>query len=91
MTETVSTDDVFGGEPRLDGHRISVIQIVDMVRGGRSPEYVADQLGISLGAVHTALACYYEHPEEMRAVRDRHRELETELRERSIGPLTVEQ
>jgi len=91
MTETVSTDDVFGGEPRLDGHRISVMQIVDMVRGGRSPEYVADQLGISLGAAHTALAYYYEHPEEMRAVRDRHRELETELRERSIGPLTVEQ
>ena len=91
MTEIVSTDDVFGGEPRLDSHRISVIQIVDMVRGDRSPEYVADQLGISLGEVHTALAYYYEHPEEMRAVRERHRDLESELRERSIGPSTIEQ
>jgi len=91
MAEIVSTDDVFGGEPRLDGHRISVVQVVNMVRGDRSAEHVADQLGVSLGAVHTTLAYYYEHPEEMRMVRDRHRELESELHERSIAPPTIEQ
>lgn len=57
MPEIVTTENVLGGEPRLEGRRISVLQVADMVLdAGRSPEYVADQLGISLAAVHTALA-----------------------------------
>jgi len=59
--------------------------------GDRSPECVADQLGISLAEVHTALAYYYEHPEEMDAIRERHADLEAELRERSLMPDQVEQ
>lgn len=87
MTEIVRTDGVLGGEPRLDGHRITVLQIADMVlEAGQSPEYVADQLEVSLAAIHTALAYYYENPDEMDAIRDRHVELEGMLDEQSVTP-----
>jgi uncharacterized protein (DUF433 family) len=87
MTDIVRTDGVLGGEPRLDGHRISVLQVADMVlEAGHEPEYVADQLGISLADVHSALAYYYEHPDEMDATRERHDHLETKLAERAVAP-----
>jgi uncharacterized protein (DUF433 family) len=92
MTDIVKTDGVLGGEPRLDGHRISVLQVTDMVlEAGHEPEYVADQLGISLADVHSALAYYYEHPDEMDAVRERHDRLEAKLEERAATPDHVEQ
>ena len=92
MTDIVRTDGVLGGEPRLDGHRISVLQVVDMVlEADHEPEYVADQLGISLADVHSALAYYYEHPDEMDAIRERHDHLETKLSERAVTPDHVEQ
>jgi uncharacterized protein (DUF433 family) len=92
MVDIVRSDDVLGGDPRIEGHRISVLQVAEMVLdGGRSPEYVADQLGISLAEVHTALAYYYEHPDEMEAIRERHEELEATLGEQAVTPDHVEQ
>ncbi|QLH81223.1 DUF433 domain-containing protein [Halosimplex pelagicum] len=92
MTDIVHTDGVLGGKPRLKGHRISVLQIADMVLdAGHSPEYVADQLGISLSDVHTALAYYYDNPDEMDEIRDRNEQLENRLREQAITPDHVEQ
>lgn len=92
MSEIVRTDGVFGGEPRIAGRRVSVIQIVDMIlEGDRSPEYVADQLDLSLADVHTALAYYYNHPEEMTATRERHRRLDDQLRTASSNPEEIEQ
>lgn len=92
MTEIVETEDVLGGEPRIAGRRISVLQVADMVReGDRSAEYVADQLDCSLAEVYTALAYYYDHPEQMESLRDRHRELEADLQETSTDPPTAEQ
>lgn len=83
-TRIVRSDDVLGGEPRLEGHRVSVLQIAEMVADGdHDPAYVADQLGLSLAAVHRALTYYYEHPEEMSEIRERHEEVETNLRDRS--------
>lgn len=76
-----------GGEPRLEGRRITVIQVADLVlEGDYSPERVADQFDLSLGEVYSALAYYFEHPDEIRRVRERHRELEAELKEASLGP-----
>jgi uncharacterized protein (DUF433 family) len=87
MTDIVRTDGVLGGEPRLDGHRISVLQVADLVlEAGHEPEYVADQLDISLADVHSALAYYYEHPDEMDTIRERHDRLEAELEERAVTP-----
>lgn len=83
----VTSDDVLGGEPRLEGRRITVLQIADMVvRGGHDPEHVADQLNLSLAAIHRALTYYYEHPEEMAALRREHQEFAADLDERSAAP-----
>ena len=78
--EIVRTEGVLGGEPRLEGRRISVLQIAErVITHGQEPEHVADQLHVSLAEVYHALAYYYEHVDEMSEVRDRHRELEAEL------------
>ncbi len=43
MPDIVRDDDVLGGDPRLAGHRISVVQVADLVlEGGHSPAYTAD-------------------------------------------------
>jgi uncharacterized protein (DUF433 family) len=87
MDGIVSTEGVMGGEPRLEGHRISVRQIAEMViEGGDAPADVADQLGVSLAEVHLALAYHYRHPEEMKEIRERRRERIRESREEAIGP-----
>jgi uncharacterized protein (DUF433 family) len=82
----ISTDDVLGGEPRLEGRRISVLHVAELVVGGHSPAHVADQLDISLAEVHEAMAYYYNHPEEMSELRAAHGELAEELAERSDAP-----
>ena len=83
----VRTKGVLGGEPRLEGRRISVFQIAErIVTHGQEPEHVADQLDISMGEVHSALAYYYDHVNEMNDVRDRHRELEADLESVATQP-----
>lgn len=87
MDGIVSTDDVMGGEPRLEGRRISVRQIAEFVLdGGNDPAEAADQLGIPLAEVHLALAYHYANPEKMERVRKRHREAMQDARERAIDP-----
>lgn len=87
MEGIVKTADVMGGEPRLEGRRISVRQIVELVLdGGNAPADVADQLDVPLSDVHLALAYHYAHPEEMAAVREAHYERMQEAREQAIDP-----
>jgi uncharacterized protein (DUF433 family) len=87
MEGIVTSPDVMGGEPRLEGRRVSVRQIAELViDGGNAPAAVADQLGVSLADVHLALAYHYRHPEEMAAVRERHREQMQEARDEAIQP-----
>ena len=87
----VKTPDVLGGEPRLDGRRISVLQVADPVLDGHAPTHVADQLDVMLAEVHEALAYYYNHPDEMEAIRTEYADLEADLRERSNAPRTLSQ
>lgn len=75
----VSTEDVLAGEPRLEGRRVSVLQVAVPVLEGHEPSYVADQLGLSLGEVHEALAYYYKNPDEMADLRDDYEDFESEL------------
>lgn len=82
----VTTPDVLDGEPRLEGHRISVLQVAQPVLDGHDPAVVADQFDVSLSAVHEALAYYYAHPEEMERIRATDEDIEAELRERSNAP-----
>jgi uncharacterized protein (DUF433 family) len=85
---TITSDpEVLGGDPRIDGTRVGVLQVFELaVSGGYPPEDVADQLGIGLGEVHAALAWYYDHPEEVREVRERHREVERGLGDSALSP-----
>ncbi|PSQ19725.1 hypothetical protein BRD01_15475 [Halobacteriales archaeon QS_8_65_32] len=92
MIEIVRAEGVLGGEPRIDGHRISVLQVAEMIyEGGYGSEHIADRLDISLAEVHAALSYYYEHPDEMDAFREHHREFEAQLKSESSAPSTVEQ
>lgn len=87
----VETEGVLGGKPRLDGRRISVIQVAELVLDyGKDPVTVADQLDISLADVHEALAYYYEHPTEMNEQRKRRDELADELKTDSKAPDAIE-
>jgi uncharacterized protein (DUF433 family) len=87
MVDIVRTEGVLGGKPRLDGRRIGVLRVAELVlEANRSPEEVADQLGISLAEVHAALTYYYEHPEEMDDLRQERRDLEEELQETALSP-----
>ena len=76
----VCTPGVVGGEPRIDGHRIRVRDIVaarDL--GGFAPEEVAATVypGLTLAQVYAALAYYEDHRQEI----DRLREAETQFAE----------
>lgn len=64
----VHSDDVLGGEARIDGHRIRVRDIVaarDL--GGMTPEEIAVNVypNLTLGQVYSALAYYEDHRQEI--------------------------
>jgi len=87
MATIVQSDDVLGGEPRLEGTRVSVFDIYELVIEGGNPHAdVADQLNRSLGDVYTALAYYHEHPEEMRQLRREREDLQAELATTALQP-----
>jgi uncharacterized protein (DUF433 family) len=75
MTEIVKTPDVLGGKPRIAGRRIGVHQVVSLVvDGDLAPEEMAVRYDLELADIHRAIAYYYDHPEEIRAVQKRRRE-----------------
>lgn len=74
QTGIVSDDDVMGGEPRIEGRRISVRQVSELVEDSGVPaETVADRYDLDVGDVYRALAYYHDHPAEMAQV-ERERE-----------------
>lgn len=69
-TRIVATDDVMGGEPRIEGRRITVLQVADLVEGsGLSAQSVADRYDLDVADVYQALVYYHEHPSEMAEIR----------------------
>lgn len=62
----IVADDTFGGEPRIRGRRITVL---DVYEGADDPEAFADTFDLDLADVYAALAYYHAHEAEM----DRHR------------------
>lgn len=71
MAEIVETDGVLGGQPRLEGRRIGVLQIHEwVVQDGRDPSAVAADYGLELADVYRALTYYYDHVDRMRALRE---------------------
>ncbi|MFB6189186.1 MAG: DUF433 domain-containing protein [Halapricum sp.] len=87
MAEIVHTDDVLDGDPRIEGTRVGVLHVYELVVGGaHSVADVADQLDLSLGEVYSALAYYHEHPDEMREIRHAHEGAEVLLADRAVSP-----
>jgi uncharacterized protein (DUF433 family) len=81
MSQIVSTDGVMDGQPRIEGRRISVPQIVEWIHGeGREPETVAAEFDLDMAEIYRALAYYYENIDAMDDWRDRR---ERRVRERS--------
>ena len=60
------TPNMRGGKPRLANTRITVADIVLMhLRLGQSLEEIAGKYDLSLAAVYTAMAFYYDHRAEI--------------------------
>lgn len=86
MPRIVKTEDVLGGDPRIEGHRIGVHHVYQRsVKGGESPEEIAASYDISLAEVHAALAYAFSNPDEMREIEERDQAL---FEERSSERLT---
>jgi uncharacterized protein (DUF433 family) len=82
MSEIVSTPDTLGGAPRIEGRRIGVHHIAKQVLDAEvAPAQVAADYDLDLADVYRALTYYYDHPEEMQAVRERRTEIAHGLRE----------
>jgi uncharacterized protein (DUF433 family) len=62
----VSTPGVCGGKPRIEGHRITVQNIVLWhEQMGYSVDEIASMYDLSLAAIYSALAYYHDHREEI--------------------------
>lgn len=67
-----STPDVLGGDPRIEGRRLSVHFIHSQVEGrGLDPQTVADRYDLDVADVYRALVYYHEHPDEMAEIQAR--------------------
>lgn len=80
-------DDVLGGEPRIEGTRIGVRHVAEMVVDGHtSPAHVADQLDVSLSDVYEALAYYYAHSTEIREFERANETARERVRDQTLHP-----
>jgi uncharacterized protein (DUF433 family) len=82
------TPGICGGKPRIAGHRITVQHIaIWHERMGLSPDEIASEHGLTLGAVYAALAYYFDHQAEIdREIREEDAFVD-ELRERAPSVL----
>ena len=76
----VKTEGVLGGKPRLEGHRISVLDVTELLEAGYSVSDTADQLEITPDEVRTASRYFRHHREEIAELQRRRREKHEELR-----------
>lgn len=61
----VSDEEIRSGTPRIDGTRITVLDVKRrVIDGGEDPHIVAGEYDISMSELFRALAYYYDHREE---------------------------
>ena len=78
--QIVKTPDILHGKPRLEGTRVGVLQVGELVRQRQwSISEVADQLGLDDAQVRAATEYCDEHPELMDTLR-----AQKEARKRSV-------
>jgi uncharacterized protein (DUF433 family) len=86
----VRDDDVMGGEPVIEGTRISVLRIQALVHDRDLPvEEAASMHGLDLEDVRAALRYYEENPEVIAEVRERREKLEE--RSMEAGAVTIDE
>jgi uncharacterized protein (DUF433 family) len=87
-TRIVTTPELLGGEPRIEGRRISVRQIYDWVEeAGLEPQAVADRYDLDVADIYRALTYYHDNPREMQAIRRRRQTIiETNRKKAITGP-----
>jgi len=61
----VRVDSICGGEPIIDGLRVSVRHVVTLHQQGESLLGIAEALGLSEGQVFHALSYYSDHRDEI--------------------------
>lgn len=87
MADIVETEGVMGGQPRIEGRRISVLQIAEWVLvDGMEAEIVSSEFDLPLADIYRALAYYYDHVDRMRELRQRRYERERRIREEQPDP-----
>lgn len=74
VPQIVETEDVLGGDPRIEGTRVGVAHVYRRyVDADDSPETIAAGYDISVAAVHAALGYAFGHPRQMRGFEARDR------------------
>ena len=76
MAETVKTEHphivrlegVCGGEPVIDGLRVTVSHVVTLHRQGETVLEIAEALGITAAQVYHGLSYFFDHREEILAL-----------------------
>jgi uncharacterized protein (DUF433 family) len=87
VPQIVTTEDVLGGDPRIEGHRIGVYHVYQRyVEGDDTPEEIATSYDVPVAAVHAALAYAFSNPDEMRDIEARNRALYEETAENRVVP-----
>lgn len=80
----VKTPEVLHGKPRIEGTRVGVFQIGELVRrNGWSIGAVTEEFGLDREQVRAALDYYDDHPELVETLRAQHRAGVRALREAS--------
>lgn len=65
MTSIVATDDIRSGDPRIEGTRITVLDVKRrVIDNDEDPHVVAGEYDVSMANLFHALAYYYDHREE---------------------------
>lgn len=83
----VKTPEVLGGRPRIEGVRVGVLQVGDLIREQEmSTEAVMDELQLDSKQVQAALRYYDDHPSEMETLRAQREATIQQLRDQSRAP-----
>lgn len=81
------TDDTLHGAPRIEGTRISVLDVYrHTTEFDFTPEEVAEKFNVSLAEVHEALAYYYRHPEQMQRQQEQRENAHQKAKQESPEP-----
>jgi uncharacterized protein (DUF433 family) len=79
----IVSDDLFDGEPRLRGHRISVLDVYEYVEeGDMTPSRFAETYDVDVETVYCALGYYHTHATEMETHREAREQAMRDVRER---------